>query len=373
VELTRNGAPGVPVTAPLFRQSSGEATESKSAFAELTVNPIRRLRLTGGVRYIDENQSFHQAFSRVYDPFVGPADAPLVAFSGAKTAGRLLSRFTIDYHLTDAIVFYADRSMGFRSGGLSPLGTLSESAPGQSNYALGANFSTFNPETDTSYEVGAAAGLLGDQLTARLAGFINEVYNHQQTETVTTPGYGPGVNGYVVNLPKVEIKGAELEVTLRPRRVPGLTLMGAGGYQDARIVNGLITGAEYPVDSATGQAGAPGTTVNLTGTTLERAPKANFQLRADYARQIGPGKVDFNVGYRWTDAFAFATYDGVPDVQKAYGLVDVSLGYAKSFYKIMVTAKNITNVLYATNASPALFRHGWGDPRTVVAEIRLRF
>ena len=85
---------------------------------------------------------------------------------------------------------------------------LSESIPGQTNYSPGANYSTFNPETDTQYEVGSKNTFFENQLTVNLAAFINEDHDHQSTEVVVTPGYGPGTNTYIANLPKVEIKGA---------------------------------------------------------------------------------------------------------------------------------------------------------------------
>ncbi len=90
----------------------------------------------------------------------GPVNLPLIAalpngFTGEKDANKLVDKESIDYQLTSNNLIYADRSVGFRSGGLSPRSTLSEAVPGQTNYSPGANYSTFNPETDTQYEIGS--------------------------------------------------------------------------------------------------------------------------------------------------------------------------------------------------------------------------
>lgn len=378
VQLTRTLVPGVPVTAPLTNQISGDETESKAVFGNLIVNVTSRLHVSGGFRYIDENTDFHQAFNLLFIPGVGPAPPPgipLVGFTGAKQASEVVSKFTIDYRLTDNNLIYADRSVGFRSGGLSPRSTLSEQIPGQTNFDPNnpkANFSTFNPETNTSYEIGSKNIFFDNQLTLNLAAFITEDTDHQATQVVVTPGYGPGTNTYIVNLPKVEIKGVELELAYRPSQIDGLSLSGVGGYQTARVTNGKIPGVEAPLNPD-GTAGAPGTTYDLTGTSLERVPKWNFSLRGDYARPVGPGVVDFNIGYTWSDRYVFAYFAGLPDFQPSFGLLDMSLSYAWSRYKLVVSAKNVTNQVYFSNTLPSVFFHGFGDPRTVLGELQVKF
>lgn len=385
VQLTRTLVPGVPVNAPFTNQISGDVTESKAGFGNLIFNVTSRLHISGGLRYISESTSFHNDYNLLYLPAgtpgfpngFGPVNVPLIAslpngFTGQKNASKLVDKETIDYQLTSNNMIYADRSVGFRSGGLSPRSTLSEAIPGQTNYSPGANYSTFNPETDTQYEIGSKNTFFENQLTVNLAAFINEDHDHQSTEVVVTPGYGPGTNTYIANLPKVEIKGAEIEVVYRPHELPGFTFSGNGGYQDSKVKNGKIPGVEAPVN-ANGTAGAPGTTYDLTGTTLERSPKYNFSLRGDYIHDIGPGTLDLNVSYTWTDKYVFAYFAGLPDYQQSYGLVDASVSYGWKQYKLLLTAKNLTNQVYLSNTLPSVFFHGWGDPRTVLGELQVKF
>ena len=83
--------------------------------------------------------------------------------------------------------------------------------------------------------------------------------------------------------------------------------------------------------------------------------------------------MDLNVGYVWTAKYAFADLAGQPDFQPAYGLLDLSLSYRQDFYALIVSAKNLINTVYLTDAQPSLFVHGWGDPRTVVVELQVKF
>ncbi len=378
VQLTRTGVAGVPATAPFTNQISGDVTESKAVFGNLIVNLTSKLHVSGGFRYIDEGTDFHQAFNLIYVPGVGPIQpgVPLLnPFTGSQHASKWVTKFTVDYQLTSNNMIYADRSVGFRSGGLSPRSTLSEQVPGQTNYDPAhpnANYATFNPETDTQYEIGSKNQFFDHQLTANLAAFYTIDDGHQAGEVVLTPGYGPGTNTYVVNLPRVEIKGVEAELTYRPEPIRGLTLAGNVGWQEARVTNGKVPGVEAPIGPGN-QAGAPGTTADFTGTTLERVPKWNYTLRGDYTRHIGPGDIDFNIQYRWTSKYVFAYLAGQPDFQPAFGLLDARIAYSWSRYTLALSAKNLTNQVYFSNTLPSVFFHGWGDPRTVLGELQVKF
>jgi iron complex outermembrane recepter protein len=379
VQLTRTLVPGVPTNVPFTDQISGDVSESNAVFANMIFNVTSRLQVSGGFRYISENTSFHQAYNLVYVPYYGPVppgQVPILTpFTGAKQSSKVVDKFTVDYKLTDENLVYLDVSEGFRSGGLSPRSTLSEQVPGQTNYDVNnphANYSTFNPESNITYEIGSKNTFFHRQLTVNLSGFITLDHDHQAGQVVVTPHYGPGTNTYIVNIPRVEIKGLEAELNYRPEQIHGLTLSWSGGYLHSVVTNGKVPGVESPVN-ADATAGAPGTIYDLTGTTLERSPSYNFALRGDYVRPVGPGLVDFNIGYTWTDKFVFAYFAGQPDYQHAYGLLDLSVSYAWKHYKLLLTAKNLTNQVYYSNTLPSVFFHGWGDPRTVLGELQVKF
>ncbi len=365
VQTMRSGAPAAE---SLTRQTWGQTREASSIFAGAIVDLSSRLKLTAAVRYLDERTDYHQDVDQA-------PNSVLTASSGAQRDARLLPRAAIDYQVTDTLRLYASYSSGFRPGGQAAGATLSEQIPGQSNFDPAtprANDSVYAAETDTTYEMGAKAVGLGGQLSAAADAFLIEDRDRQVTQLVLTPGYGPAVNTYVVNLPRVEVKGVELHIDIRPRRLTGLTLSGEGVFEDGRIVDGRVPGVETPVN-ASAMAGPPGSVFDLTGSPLLLTPSLTYALRADYRRPLGGGVVDANIGYHWTDRYALATLAGQGDFQPAYGLLDVSLSYARGFYRISVSARNLLDRAYLTSAWPALFVHSFGDPRTTAVELQVRF
>jgi outer membrane receptor protein involved in Fe transport len=372
---TSSASSGALGAATLTDRIWGQTREARSVFAGVAVDLTSRLRLDGALRYLDERTDYQQQADQTDGSLTGFEDRQLTASAGSQQAARLLPRAAIDYSFTDQLQLYASYATGFRPGGQAAGATLSEQIPGQTNYDPAnprANDSVYAAETDATYEIGSKASGLGGQLSADVAAFITEDRGRQATQLVLTPGYGPAVNTYVVNLPKVEVKGVELHIDIRPRRLAGLTLTGEGAYQDARIVDGRIPGAETAVNAAA-TAGAAGSVFDLTGSPVLMSPALTYAVRADYRRPLGPGVVNANIAYRWTDRYALASLAGQGDFQPAYGLLDVSLSYSRSFYRISASVRNLLDQAYLTSALPALFVHSRGDPRTAVMELQARF
>ena len=349
--------------------STSTQTETETAlFTSLDLHPSDQLTLSGSLRWVDDAESYGLAAG----PRGGTGGR---AVAGSTGASRLLSRIEMDYHLSRALWLYADRATGLRPGGLSLGATLSERAAGQANSSAAdprANDATFGPQTDTSYEVGARIWTLDGRLTGRITGYLNNISGLQTPETVLSPGVAEAFNSYIINIPRAQTRGVEGELTYHPTLVPGLTLTGLGGYENARITNGLAPAAQIPVTSLA-SPGMAGSAFNLAGTPLVRAPAFNVTGRADYGRQVGPGRFDIDIAYGWTSRYALAVSGGLGDYQPAMGLLDLSVGYQRSFYKIAVTARNLLNHIYFANAAPAFFTHSWGDPRTVVLSLDASF
>jgi outer membrane receptor protein involved in Fe transport len=368
VQAGDGGVAGVPASST---QTYGQTRDDKSVFARLSVDPVRRLHFAAEGRFVDDQTDYRQSVQS------GPAGVagPLIASVGSRTDRKLLSKFTASFDLTDSSVLYAERATGFRSGGL-PLGaTLAERIPGQSNFDPAhpnADVSAYAPETDTRYEIGSENHFLSDQISVNLVGFLERDRGRQVTQIVLTPGYAPGFDTYVINLPRVDIKGVDLDLGYRPDFMQGLTLSAQGVYQDARITDGRVPGVQAPVNlNAT--AGAPGSVYDLTGVPLERTPEFSASARADYRMFVVSGILDLDVGYRWTSRYSFGELAAQPDYQPAFGLVDLSIIYRRSFYTLSASVKNLTNQIYFRNASAPLFIHDWGDPRTAVVELQASF
>jgi outer membrane receptor protein involved in Fe transport len=169
---------------------------------------------------------------------------------------KLITRFNIQWQATPDVLLYVNRSEGFRSGGFSIRGTLSEQQATQNNCGVVGgcpdnNFLSFLPETNTTYEGGIKTRFLNRAITFNAAGFINDITNFQQSQVVVTPNYGPGTNTYVVSFPKVQIKGLEFELDFdfgkMTESMKGLSLSGTLGIQDANVKNGKVNGQRIPL------------------------------------------------------------------------------------------------------------------------------
>lgn len=357
-------------------QFSGENAHSWSFFGNIDINPTDTIKISGGVRNISETKAFNTRYILL-------GTIPLVPrIDDKRSWDKLITRFNVQWQATPDVMLYANRSEGFRSGGFSIRGTLSEQQASQTNCGVvggcrNNNFLSFLPETNTSYEAGLKTRFLNRAVTFNAAGFINNIDNFQQSQVVVTPNYGPGTNTYVVSFPKVQIKGLEFELNLdfgkMTESMEGLSLSGSLGIQDAKVKDGRVNGQTASI-GAGAQAGAPGTTANFTGVQLQRVPKNNFTLRGSYVRDLSDdAKLSLTVGYSWIDSFSLGTFGTLNDIQPSYGLLDASATLNYKGYFLRVAGKNLTDKAYRTQSLPTVFFQGWAAPATVTVSVGAKF
>ncbi|WP_421854602.1 TonB-dependent receptor [Novosphingobium sp.] len=370
-------------------QFSGEKDHSWSFFGNVDINPTDTIKISGGLRNIFEAKRFDTRYILLGTiPLVGP-------INDRRSWQKLITRFNVQWQATPDLLLYVNRSEGFRSGGFSIRGTLSEQQPGQTNCGpapsgggegggaaaaldcSGNNFLSFLPETNTTYEAGLKTKFFNRAVTFNVAGFINDIKNFQQSQVVVTPGYGPGTNTYVTSYPKVQIKGLEFELNLdfgkMTPSLEGFMLAGTVGIQDANVKDGKINGQTAAI-GAGAQAGAPGTTADFSGTTLQRVPSNNFTVRGTYSRDLSAdAKVSLTAGYSWIDSFSLGTFAIFNDIQPSYGLLDASATLNYKGYFLRVSGKNLTNKDYRTQSLPTVFFQGWAPPATFMVSAGAKF
>lgn len=358
-------------TDALIDQFSSEGDYSWSFFGNLDWNPTDTVKISAGLRNIEETKRFHTQYIA---GGVFPITPDIIQ---KKSWSKLITRFNAQWQFTPDNLVYANRSEGFRSGGFSMRGTLSEAAPGQTNYAPGNNFLSFDPETNVTYEVGLKNQFFDNTLIFNIDGFINQIKGFQQSEVVTTGAYGPGTSTYIVNYPKVEIKGIEFEVNAAVgawiEGLQGLTLTGNVGIQNAKVQNGIVNGEEVALNpDAT--AGAPGSIANFTGSTLQRVPSNNYTVRGTYSRNIGTdADVTLSLGYSWIAKYSLGNFATAQDFQPSYGLLDASATLDWENYYIRLSGKNLTDKAYRDQSLPTVFFQGWGAPRMYEVEVGAKF
>ncbi len=357
-------------------QFSAEKDHSWSFFGNIDLNPTPTLKISGGVRNIFEAKRFNTEYILL-------GTIPLVPrINDRRSWQRLITRFNIQWQAAPDVLLYVNRSEGFRSGGFSIRGTLSEQQASQTNCGTvggcpNNNFLSFLPETNTTYEAGFKTRFLNRAITFNAAGFINDIKDFQQSQVVVTPNYGPGTNTYVVSLPKVQIKGLEFELDLDAGKLSdplkGLSLSGTLGIQDANVKNGKVNGQTSSI-GAGAQAGAPGTTADFTGVLLQRVPKTSYTVRGSYVRDLSDdAKISLTAGYSWLASFSLGTFGTLNDIQPGYGLLDASATLNYKGYFLRVAGKNLTDVAYRTQSLPTVFFQGWAAPATVTISVGAKF
>lgn len=353
-----------------------ERDHSWSFFGNIDLNPTPTIKISGGLRNIFEAKRF----STEYLLFNTIPIVPQI--NDRRSWQKLITRFNIQWQATPDVLLYANRSEGFRSGGFSIRGTLSEQQASQTNCGVaggcpGNNFLSFKPETNTTYELGFKSRFLNRAITFNASGFINDIKDFQQSQVVVTPNYGPGTNTYVASLPKVQIKGLEFELDFdfgkMTESMKGLSLSGTLGIQDAKVKDGKINGQTAAI-GAGAQAGAPGSIADFTGVQLQRVPKTSFTIRGSYIRDLSAdAKLSLTAGYSWLSSFSLGTFAIFNDIQPSYGLLDASATLNYKNYFLRVAGKNLTNKDYRTQSLPTVFFQGWAAPATFMVSAGAKF
>jgi len=196
---------------------------TKAAFLHVAWKPVEELTLTGGLRYTKEYKSY--AFGRRgQDGSPLPSSVVLAALDGlvgVYSGDKVDYRFNAQYQVTPEVAVYGQVSTGFKGGGVNP-------RPFNDRQAL-----PFRPETLTSYELGFKSDLFDRRLRLNVAAFLSKYKDIQLSlsNCTTLVGEGYGIPcAALVNAGDADIKGVEVEATLRP--VEGLLIEGAVSYLD---------------------------------------------------------------------------------------------------------------------------------------------
>jgi iron complex outermembrane receptor protein len=215
---------------PAFQGNDPVDADTKAVFAHLAWHPVDPLTLTAGIRYTDESKTYTYTRldlegNRNPDgtstlPILGALDGVTGVYDGPES-DRFDFRLNAQYEITNDISVYGQWSTGFKGGGINPRPFNAEQVK------------PFGPETLESYEVGFKSDFLDRRVRLNLAAFFSKYEDIQLNLNNCT-----GVLGITMGVPcalpfnggNAEVKGIELETTLRP--VDGLLIDGAVSYLD---------------------------------------------------------------------------------------------------------------------------------------------
>jgi len=359
-----------------------DATPSttKALFATGTLHPIKGMSITGGIRYTKDKKDYTYYRSNPdgtlpngFKCFVlnGPFSEPncllagIYGITGTFKGDRWDWRVVGDYRFSSEFLAYASVSTGFKGGGVNPRPfVVDQRLP-------------FNPETLTTYEVGFKADLFDRRVRLNGAAFLNKYQNIVLGKTVCPESSLPSPCLRPANIGSADVKGFELEATLRP--VDGLTFDGSVSILDFKYTSPTVL--LYPSDPA----GANNPTV-LAGSAIPAngitpfTPEVSYSVGAQYDHDTDFGVFSFRFDGSYQGKL-FTNAENTPWAKipgRFIGNAQVSLGTNNKDWKFTLEVKNVFNKYYFTSVSDVSSSLGLvtgvpGLPRTWMLSVKRNF
>jgi outer membrane receptor protein involved in Fe transport len=253
----------------VFTYERTEDYEDFALFGELTWNLSERLRLTGGLRYF-ENEADISTFVRVgaFDGFAGSVSTPF-----QNDESDTIFKVNVAYDFGDDDLFYATVSEGFRRGGNNGVPTIGR-------FANDPGWEIYDPDTVTNYEIGIK-GTWSEQ-RYDLSLFAMDWQNPQFNTSAPNGSFFAVVNG-----DEAETSGLEFQIS----GPLGETVRYALGYAyvDAKVsepfftpVNVFLGVQEQVAESGAPLPGIAEHTFNIAlENTMQVTPNLGMTLRTD--------------------------------------------------------------------------------------------
>lgn len=382
-----------PQSESLASRLSTTHTEQYSAFVELTYELTDRLRLIGGVRYVNDTVTSALQLDNTVNlvpQFDGSGN--LIPWTQANPIGfvstldvlrgagvgtefrfdleEFLPRVGIEFDLSDSILLYANYARGVRNGGIgNALAALGASGGNQDVFL--ANLS-FDADEVISIDGGVKASWFGGNLVTNL-GVFHTTYNDTQIQ-VNTPANN------TVNGPQQTILGLEFETTLQVNS--DLSTFFNASVIDAEFQEGML------ITSAPG--GVVGPFDLRKGNSPSNIPGLTLTAGYSYSRPVGGGEWSFNSSGSFQ--FIDERYSNVQNYRSArlntLEYLNLRAGFSNDVWSIDLYGANLLNDVEAISiGSNALqqFITPEGEldapiiatsvnrPRSVGISVRLRY
>lgn len=309
-------------------------------FGQISYALTKQLNLTAGLRNDLEHQSQSVIGEYQHDPMpspitIRPDTSASINFSAWSP------KLALDYHFNDRTMAYMQYSKGFRTGGLSALGSDPSQPP-----LVG-----FLPEHSNNFEIGVKNNLLNNHLSLNLSVFYTKVSDAQVPSLVL-----PDAITITKNVGKLNSKGIELELSAQASR--NLSIQYGFGY----------TNASY--ESL--QLSQQGSSVNLDGKKQLFSPDITSLLALQYSFAIIPGHSKAFIRAEWK--YLGTTYFDLGNniKQSPYHLINTSAGYNFKKMSAQVWGRNLLNQKYISYAYDFGAVH-LGDPLNYGVTVTYRF
>ncbi len=155
---------------------------------------------------------------------------------------------------------------------------------------------------------------------------------------------GPTISS-IVNIPKAETYGVELETIWQPWS--NLQILLDYSYLHATIKGESGSCLTFPVPNSCYANTVSGVVENTNGNTLPASPKNKIAANANYTWHFTPGSLNYSVSYVWKDKTPSSIFSEEYFVAPAYSQVDMRLSWndAADRFTIFGYVKNLQNKL----------------------------
>lgn len=305
-------------------------TESFAFYGQASYTFAEKLRLTGGIRYTEDDKDFKGCNNfnvclvegTLQDPIIIGNPAP---FEDSDTFNEVTWLVDASYFVNQDVMVYAQAKTGFQSGGFN-----SAADP------ISGSFS-FDEQTVDAYEAGIKSSWLNGRVVANVTAFYNDFDDLLAQNFVEIGGSISAVNS---NAGKAEAKGVELELTTR--LTPELDINVRGSYTDSEYKD-FIVGGDFP-DTFVPELGLRA--VDLDGKNIQLTPEFTFSFDASYSFNLGQyGTLRPFVSFDWKDDHSTNDRGRSFDIQGAEAVVDFRLNWASQdrIWSAQAFVENATN------------------------------
>ncbi|MEI9889165.1 MAG: TonB-dependent receptor [Rhizomicrobium sp.] len=339
---------GIPAFMASSRPGASVTTNAYAAYVQGTYHFNDRLKLVAGLRYSYETRTQHY-LQTIVDPLAALGGSAVLVDNTSKSWDSATPSFTLQYDLSEDVMFYASASEGFKAGGFNS--TAFQSA--------------FNPEKLWAFEIGEKGTFW--QGRAQLNGSLFWYdYKNIQVNTLA-PGAPTGAFPIVINAASATIRGVDLGLILVP--VDALTLEGNFEYLDAHFDDFISVDPNNPLADP-----------NRAGQQMPQGPKFSVNFAASYTFPVAShGNLTLRGELHHQSLVYFNSFADPVTAQKPYSVFNARAQFdiTDSNWYVAVFGNNLTDKLYAQTMirqDPLVgLLYQWAPPRTFGIEIGAHF
>ncbi|GEO01043.1 TonB-dependent receptor [Novosphingobium sediminis] len=267
-----------------FFQHYRQNRRSYAVFGQADIDLASGLVLTLGARYTKDKSRYDDAFAYLFVGAVGAPDFPIATtvpcpgvpgtcaydanarFALKDTNNALTGRAALSYTLANGTLLFVSYNRGYRAGAVNGGG-----------YTSSAGIGYIKPERVNAFEAGIKGRALDRALTYAISAFYYDYTNQQLQDTRAGPV------SFLVNAPKSEVYGLELEASLKASarlRFDGSLGLLHSKYKDLTLQGTDLSGNRLPfAPSMTGQFAMSWDALDLAGGTVTFAPSVAYSSR----------------------------------------------------------------------------------------------